>query len=63
MELTTEQRLTQEKPTEPPVLYTATGWVAGTNPTQSRQVKSWRVSHTRWSRIRCRTVLALTKST
>lgn len=30
MESTTEQSLTQEKPTDPPVLYTATGWVSGT---------------------------------
>jgi hypothetical protein len=30
MESTTEQSLTQEKPTETPVLYTASGWVAGT---------------------------------
>ncbi len=62
MESTTEQSLTQEKPTETPVLYTASGWVAGTyQPSPDKFYQGMLVTQDGQA-IRCRTVLALAQS-
>ncbi len=62
MELKTEIDSFEAKSTDNPVLYTATGWVAGTyQPSPDRFYQGVLVTQDGQA-IRCRTVLALTQS-